>query len=639
MSMENRSRSRSPSPPSQLSRSPRGKSPILLPSNKPILIPNKSNTIMPTRSPPRAPIMPSNRSRSPPRSPTISNNTTRSLIPTKNVTKKEVDIKNVLKINEIVLKEWQVEWRQKAHDILLSSKFYIDTSPMRSGKTFVALKLAKDFDLELFPICPPTTKSYWKNLAKRYGVKLFTDPVNYEALVRGTKNEVVQLYLTKKTNRTHTFYEVTEAYKKALKTRKILLILDEAQMIKNDNQQHKACNALIEPIITTRNQSRFGILSGTLIDKPEQIINLLRIIGYIRSPKLYTTIKGSKKIQLEGAQELIDVCKQINPVGTTKFLSKTPIPIIEKDKKIKDEVDNFCFALYIEVIKPKVAGAMSAPTTAEGELYVRNGYFHILPEKANELKIALNELKFSSGYKSKKKLNVSKSSSSNEDDFDDDEKIKSKRTGNYIKSLVEIEKSKLLDMARVAKKILSSNDTNKVIIAINYTGPDTGNLEELLSYLTEFDPLVIIGKTTVSKRDIIIDEFNLNPDKRILIANPKPISVGISLVGEGQRYMLVSPSPKLMEIVQLSSRIYSDNLKVDSYVYIFYAIGDNLEANILQFMGTKKLKSNKIDDNIKDILEKKSDTLGKMQENEIRKTMKLPSDYEDEYEDEDEVFY
>ena len=535
--------------------------------------------------------------------------------------------------NDIILREWQIEWYGKARNILLGNHFYIDTSPMRSGKTIIALKLAKDFDLELMVICPLTTKNYWKNSADRYGVKLFTDPVNYESLVRGTKNDIVKYYLERKANKTHVNFVATKAYKEALKKRNILLILDEEQMIKNDCLQHKACNALIEPIITGVSSSRFGILSGTLIDKPEQIINLFRTIGYIKASKLYVNNKTAKRIELDGTQELINVCKQINFAGTDKFLTKTMIPTSGIDKKIKEEIDNFCFGLYLEVIKPKVAGAMSAPTTAKGELHVRNGYFHIAPQKAKQLTNALEELKYSSGYKNKSK-------SRSEDEEGNGEEPKSKLSGNYMRSLVQIEKSKLLDMARVAKKILSSEPTNKVVITINYTGPETGNLEELLGYLKEYDPLIITGKTTANKRDVIIKSFNDDPTKRVLIANPKTISVGISLVGPGQRYMLISPSSKLMEIVQLSARIYGDQLQVDSYVYIFYGIVEgNLEANILQFMGTKKMGANKIDTSIKDILEKKSDVLGRMQEDEIRRNMKLPSDYQDEYEDEDEVFY
>jgi len=612
------------------------------PPRSPILLPNKSNNNILTSSSPKSTLLPIpianktspprgksptripsprfdirydvsvNETKNTPKSPT-KNTITKDIItpksPTRNITPKSPtknippkspprnilkdineDKINTKKVRELILREWQIDWHIKAHKILLSNHFYIDTSPMRSGKTFIALKLAKDFGLEIMVICPLTTKNYWRNMATSHGVKLFTDPVTYESLVRGTKNEIVQKYIVKKKNKTHTFFEATEEYINVLKNKKILLILDEAQMIKNDNLQHKACNALIQPIIAGGGRSRFGILSGTLIDKPEQIINLLRIIGYIRAHRLYTTVKGNKTLHLEGVQELIDVCLQINPISVKKFLVKNPVPLIEADKKTKDEIDNFCFSLYVEIIKPKVAGAMSAPTTAQGELYVRNGYFHILPEKANQLKDALQELQISSGYKSKKK-GVLKSSSGSEDDFNQDvEPVKSKNpvAGNYIKSLVQIEKSKLLDMARVAKKILLSEPTNKVIITINYTGSETGNLEELLSYLPEYDPLIITGKTVLDKRDTIIEDFNSDPNKRILIANPKPISVGISLVGDGQRYMLISPSAKLMEIVQLSARIYGDQLMTDSYVYIFYGItGGNLEANILQFMELK----------------------------------------------------
>lgn len=546
--------------------------------------------------------------------------------------------KNINKvIHELILREWQIQWAKRAHIILLSNHFYIDTSPMRSGKTFVALQLAKDFDLELMVICPPTTKNYWKNMANKYEVPLFTEPVSYEALVRGINNDIVQLYLKRTNNTSKVSYEATPKYIEALKTRKIFLILDEGQMIKNNCQQHKACNALIQPIISGGGRSRFGILSGTLIDKPEQIINLFRTIGYIRSEKLYNNIKGSKTVDLQGTQELIDVCKQIDLVATKKLLNKIPIPTKDIGVKIKDEIDDFCFALYVEIVKPKVSGAMSAPTTADGKLYVKNGYFHIHPKKSAQLANALSELGSHSGYKKKK-------------NSEEEEEPKKSHSKDYIEILVQIEKSKLFDMARVAKKILAEDPANKVVITINYTGDKTQNLPELLSYLTEFDPLVIVGKTIMKQRDIIIEEFNTDPNKRILIAHPKPISVGINLADNilespnSPRFMLVSPSAKLMEIVQLSSRLDSDQLKTDAHVMIFYAITENEnEAKLFEFISTKdKNKTNKgtkIDNNVKEILKKKSDIMGKMQETEIRKNMKLPSDYEDEYEDEGEVFY
>ena len=532
------------------------------------------------------------------------------------------DNNNEGKINNLILREWQIEWSRRACEILLNNHFYIDTSPMRSGKTFVSLQIAKHFGFELMVICPLTTKNYWKNMANKYDVKLFTDPINYEALVRGTNNEIVKNYLDRKDNKQNTFFEASPKYIEVLKTRKILLICDEGQMIKNNTLQHKACNALIKPIIKEGGQSRFGILSGTLIDKPEQIVNLFRTIGYIKSPKLYNKEKGKVNVTLTGIKELINVCKEVDSISTTGFLIKNPIPTTT-GKQLKDDMNEFCFSLYVDVIKPRVSGAMTSPTTAIGELYVRNGYYNILPEKAKQLKFALNQLKYNSGYQRRSKS--------------EDEDEVTPTNPSYITSLVQIERSKLFDMARVTKKTLTEEPTSKVIIVINYTGSETKNLSELLGYLTEYNPLVITGKTPVKKRDTIIEEFNSNPNKRILIANPKPISVGISLsdnIGNSPRYMFISPSSKLMEIVQLSSRIYSDQLKTDANVIIFYGISeDNLEANILQFLGTKNTKCHNIDKNIKDILEKKSDILDKMSEAEIRKNLILPSDYEDEYEE------
>lgn len=561
-----------------------------------------SPTIPAPRSPPRAAI-PAPRSPKITRSPPVR----KIPIPQPKI-EVEVKIEEPAIVEDIVGKKieyrsTQIEWAKRSFHILMSNHGYIDTSQPRAGKTFIALGLAQKFGFRMLVICPLNVTTMWGEKADEYGIELIDrkirkngvlvecrDPIVFDSL-RGTKGNRINHGLLERKDITtgggdKVVYTPTEYYLSLVKEG-LLVICDEIHLIKNDSKRYKACKALLHPIING-GLSRFGLLSGTPIDKQEQSINLLKLIGYIKSYKLY--YKNGKTIVLEGAQELINACKKMDAQTTEQVLKDNPITPI----KTQERVIALCYQLYIKVVKESISGAMPAITTAEGELDIKNGYYHIDPRKIKQLKVAIDNLDKSVGF-----------------------------LGNFQNATKEIEICKAFDMARVAEDILVKNQQNKVIICLNFKDAIT----EIAYYLEEYDPLILHGEVQpAKKRDTIRALFNDDPTRRLLLMTT-PLALGTTLHSvraDDFRFMLISPSYKLGEIIQASYRLYGDGLKTKATVRLFYAIVEgSSEAEILE---------RKYSENTKKSLNKKSEVLEQTLETNLQGDIILPNSYGVEYE-------
>jgi hypothetical protein len=122
-----------------------------------------------------------------------------------------------------------------------------------------------------------------------------------------------------------------------------------------------------------------------------------------------------------------------------------------------------------------------------------------------------------------------------------------------------------------------------------------------------FLTLILNGEIPPKKRGIIVQAFNENPNQRVLIMNTAVGGVGISLHdtrGDSPRFMLISPSYKLLEVTQAAGRIYRDGTSSDAVVRMFY--GDGIaqsETGILTAMANKtKILEGAIDNEGSDAL-------------------------------------
>lgn len=446
---------------------------------------------------------------------------------------------------KIKLRPWQVEWANRAIRILRHHHGYIDTSAPGDGKSYILLSVALRLKLRILVVCPLIVVDIWRQLAEKYGVLVY-DIITYQSLRSKSGGQPRHGLLSRHQDNTFT---TTEKFREVV-NEGILLVLDEVQYTKNNcNSQHRSCHALVKDIYTTTGKSKYALLSGTPLDKIEHVVSLLRLIGYIKRPRLYIRNRAGQ-VKLLGLQDLIDECCKIDSETTLRLLGG-----------VEDKFDakQLCYMLYIHVVKKKISGGMVAD---KGNRVVRfdikNGFYRISQSRQVRLHDALEQLTRCVDGSSRESI------------------------GEITKALVKIENAKTLDFARVARKILTDCKTNKVIISLNYNS----TIAELTKLLEEFDPLLLTGETK-NRTEVVVQFNNTN---RLLLMNTA-IAVGINLhdtTGDRKRYMLVSPTYRLLEVIQAAARIYRDGTKSEATVRLFYALGSE-EPHILEAMRKKSL--------------------------------------------------
>ena len=483
-------------------------------------------------------------------------------------------------IREIELRPKQIEWANRAYNILLNNYGYIDTSRMGSGKTFIVIWLAKVIGIRLLIICPVTMENVWRTITTTYGIPVI-DIISYASLRSKTGYQPRHGYLYRYDNITEegrrtTSFVPTQKYIQLI-DEGILLVFDEIQNIKNKSGQYKAASAMIHQIIVRGGRSRFGLLSGTPFDDETHAINLLRLIGYIRSPRLYQNNYLGTTVP-EGLQELITACRTINRHETDLILNETPIN--------RENVTKLAYILYTRVVKPNISGSMPPPDI-HGLFNIKNGFFNINPKSAEELREGLIQL--AKALKLNRIRNALEAGNINMQAINEEITEQPLDLGSVTLALVKIENAKIYDMARVAEYILSNFQGSKVIVSLNYTS----SIKSLEILLHKYSPLLLYGNIKKQQRTDTINLFNTNPNYRVLIMNTAVGGVGVSLhdtIGNSPRYMLISPSYKLLDIIQAGGRIYRDGTMSDAVVRVFYGKGDFMaEDKILAALARKTL--------------------------------------------------
>lgn len=528
----------------------------------------------------------------------------------------------------VKLQEWQLDWAPKIKKILKKNNGYIDTSAMRSGKTFVTIWVAQQLKLKLLVVCPITTMYVWKETAEKYGVEV-VDTISYQSLRSTTDHQPKHNFL----DRIDTIGGVPSSPARSppgsprnsssparspeqggmnkktefiptqfcldLLADGILLVFDEFQNIKNNSSQYKAASALIHALNDVGGRSRFALLSGTPFDDEKHAVNLLKMIGYIKSRNLYRLTrkfdlsedggklnKNTSEIIFEGMQDLIDECMKISVRKTKKVLKEFP--------PSKNGFSYLCYKLYTDVIKDEISGAMSAPII-KSDFDVRNGFFSINKEDAVELATGIASLRKAVSFnKTSKTVDITA------DNF-----------GRITVALKKIENAKARDMARVTNKALLASKKNlKVVISVNYTS----TIEIIYELLSKWNPLILNGEVKGSaKRGAIIKSFDEDPEHRVIIMNTTVGGVGISLYSKESnqdRLMLISPNYRMIEVIQAASRIYGPGMKSKAEVRMFYGKCDDCDEK-----------------GVLNALAKKTIILKGILEDSVVNNLKLPGDY------------
>lgn len=516
------------------------------------------------------------------------------------------------KPEKIQLKAEQVPQVKKLIEILKNNICAFDMSMMGAGKTYVSSEVAIKFGFKrVIVICPASVVGKWREMKTKYGLNL-EEVLSYESL-RSTQDhqpshglltrfdETVYEDTSKSPfnsglpsimSRHKVRFEATEKLKTIVKEG-CLFIFDEAQKVKNKNAQWHASKAIAETLIGIAGKSRFLMLSGTPIDKEEHALNIMMMMGFIRSAKLYTTDDG--KITLLGAKELILFCTKVNKEATEETLAEFPI-------RQKEDVAKLCYKLFQNVIKKFMTTSMKKEKISGVDIDIKNGYYKLDdPVASARLRTAIDSIS-----RTLRKRIYRRTDTTYNTAF--------LKLAAVTSQLHQIENIKVPIFRRLAMEKLESNPNAKVAIFLNYNS----SVDALMTDLAKYNPIKFTGSVPKEERQKLLNKFQEgNTTYRLFIGNIEASATGIDLddkFGNFPRYAYASPNFHILNLHQLTYRFLRSDTKSSS-VFRFVYVKGYAELNIINNLARKS--------------EVMKETLDVQREQGVR----FPGEYENEIEE------
>ena len=270
-------------------------------------------------------------------------------------------------------------------------------------------------------------------------------------------------------------------------------------------------------------------------------------------------------------------------------MARYPLEIANVDDIVRD--------LFMFVYKPKIMISMD-PIDFSVDIDIKNGYYIMEKEDEKMLIDGIKELNENTGIVVNNKQ---------------DYQIKGIFNGNITNSLIKIESAKVNIIARNVCYDLRDQENVKVVVYVSYIR----NLERLVKLLKEFKPLVLQGKVPAHQRKQIIESFQSDPTRRLLLGNIVVGGAALSLhdtVGKSPRIMYLVPNFSIIDLHQATRRIIREGLKSDVKIRFVYGHGHVLETNILN------------------VLSRKTSFMGQILDKQVAGRIKFPGDYIDDIE-------
>ncbi len=166
---------------------------------------------------------------------------------------------------------------------LMNYNAALDASDTGTGKTFIALAIARHFHMFTIVIVPKTSIPKWKKISKKFGVKSFVN--NYEQFKNGNTN-YCQPFIFKKQKRKkdlegNTFIEeIEETNFQWNVPDNTIIIFDEGHRCKNRETQNSR-------LLTSAQKTAkyILVLSATIADNPLQMYALGIVLGLFKDER------------------------------------------------------------------------------------------------------------------------------------------------------------------------------------------------------------------------------------------------------------------------------------------------------------------------------------------------------------------
>jgi len=410
----------------------------------------------------------------------------------------------------IILKNHQTEHVSKIIGHLSQWPSVFDMSDMGLGKTYTTVKAVSGMGFKkLMVICPAIAEKKWKEVSRMENID--------EVIITSFSSVASRVGCQPKhgmLSRTGDVLRVTERFREWVDSG-VCLVIDEAQNLKNNVLQTKACTELTDLITGSLGKSRVVLISGTPIDKQEQSVRMLRLMGYLRTTDLV------RVIQLTGLQYLVDICNRIDQMETGRILRK------HQNTGYATSV----YDLFVNIVVKHLSFSMPHPVV---ELDIKNETYKLSDDRKAMVNSHISSLnKCISG---------------------------AVKYGEVAEILHKIEWCKMPIFEKLVKDTLRENPTAKVCVGFNYVEK---TLYKLADNLETLRPMVITGATSKKDRDTIIERFQKDPSCRLLLVNVKCVSTCVDLddkVGDSPRFVFVCPNYNWMDLNQFTRRFH----RVDS---------------------------------------------------------------------------
>lgn len=528
------------------------------------------------------------------------------------------EIKPKLTIKLKQLKQIELYEYQKTHvdsllKIMADSPFIFDFSMLGTGKTYTTSFIYKKFYSTQFKhiivISPVSVKSKWILMENEYHMKI--DKIISFSELRGVKFKQPKHGLLHRRDYTTQItmddlitreiekvdYTCTNEYETMVKEG-LLLVIDEIQNIKNISLQLDACQALIKPITENKLNSRVILLSGSPIDKKEQIVHFFKLLDIMKSDRLSVYNPQTCLCMWRGMQEIENYCSLNFGTDEVQEIKR----IYERSKmytyssRYFNDLDDYCFMLFQNFIVRNRSHSMD-PVSLPTSIIKLNAYYYLNNEQDLDLlRKGIRLLSVATHFNEHTGMI-----------HHGHDGIASLQA--ITRALILIETAKIHLFIRVAREALERNPNQKVVICVNYTE----TINDLIAGLSQYNPLKLDGSMNTKKRTNTISLFQQNDNKyRLLIANIIVCSSGIDLddkFGNFPRLCLVNPNYSTITLYQLSHRFQRVDTK---------------SVPIIHFVICRELSEIKI----LNALAKKSTIMKEITENQARCGVVFPGDYQ-----------
>jgi superfamily II DNA or RNA helicase len=501
-------------------------------------------------------------------------------------------------------------------------RFALDLSTPGSGKTFVATHLAKELGVKhVVVVAPLSILPKWRSMQTEHGLELrhavsycslrsVTSKQPKHGLLRreDTFSDIATTTTTTTTNSTgaggvaggaadgvadgaavgatttarehqghqSTKFFATEAWN-TLVREGVLLVVDEIQNVKNVSSQFLSVKELVRSILTnnTENSSKVLLLSGTPIDKPEQVINLLRALNITTTRSLGHFNPQTRRCEAKGFRQILRfVYENMHltfdtpvPPRAVALLFHTAETVAETYEQYgydvtayskRDFFGSVLYQLFKDVIL-KVIGSKMPARASVNTVDKRNAFYLVEEEPMRRLlregvSRLMNVTSFNEGTQ---QVTINHAD-------------RGMTFRGIARALQMIETAKIPTFIRVARAALLGDPNKKVVLCLNYTD----SIIDIATGLAEFNPLIVRGSTTERQRGEILTKFQRKDDKyRLLIGNLSCLSTGIDLddkSGEFPRLALVSPNYSTITLHQLVYRFLRADTRSDSQVHFLF---------------------------------------------------------------------